>query len=152
MPKDVEDHLTEYMTTHGFGFSPEAMRYMRHGARWAYSRELKRMSSVDPNRTVEDLTPEELRQEASHFAARVCSWHYGDESGNARCAEVDKWRQEARANHQDATQLATLLDEMISHITFTEWERLGPELKMLGWKEYLLKELRDKYADRYRNV
>lgn len=53
---------------------------------------------------------------------------------------------------RDAVLLATLLDEMINRITFTEWDRLHAELAKEGWKRDYLKDLRDKYADRYRNV
>jgi hypothetical protein len=53
---------------------------------------------------------------------------------------------------RDAIALATLLDEMIGHIPFDAWPHLHTELASQGHAKDYLKALRDKYADRYRNV
>jgi hypothetical protein len=53
---------------------------------------------------------------------------------------------------RNAMALATLLDEIISHIPFDAWPHVNKELAKEGHTPDYLKALRDKYADRYRNI
>jgi hypothetical protein len=88
-----------------------------------------------------------LDDEVRMYASRV-TWHRHQKAlddAKATLSQADELQ-------RDAMALATLLDEMIGHVPLDAWPHLHEELKKQGHKRDYLKILRDKYADRYRNV